>query len=127
VNERAFGLVDSLPIEYRSENGRPVIDGAHRAVRADLIQQLIAPDSWRDDEAFDELVVRKTLVHLAGGGWRPIGWTDSQAEYSKLVNDSYDRFFEQHVVTLKHPTQAQLETAPIVPWQRVPPVSIWSK
>jgi hypothetical protein len=125
VNSRAFGLVDSLPIEYRQEAGAPLIDAAWASVRAHLMALNIQPETWRNDEVMDELVVLRCLRNLAEGGWHPLS-TDLE-EWRLMVTDNYDRFFEQHVVTLKHPTQAQLETAPIVPWQRVPPVSIWSK
>jgi hypothetical protein len=124
LNERAFGLVDSMPLEYRAENGRPIIDGAYRKVRADLIAQGIVPDSWRDDEAMDELVVLRSLANLAMGGWKPAGW-DLVAYLTKTEKD-YDDYLAQHVVTLRHPTQTSIEAA-VNPWSPPPKKSMWSK
>ena len=124
VNERAFGLLDSLPIEYRAEQGQPIIDGAWRSVRADLIAQRISPDAWRDDEALDELVVLRSLRNLAEGGWSPPGV--DKAAYLVTTTTNYDRFFEKHVVTLKHKTSVDLD-AMTNPWAPAPIRDMWSK
>ncbi len=125
VNERAFGLMDSLPVEYREEAGQPLVEAGWRAVRAHLLTQSIQPDSWRNDEAMDELVVLRSLRNLAEGGWHPVG-TDLE-QWRKTVTDNYDRFFEQHIVTLKHPTSTQLDSAIAFPFQAPPARNMWSK
>lgn len=107
INARAPGLVDSLPTEYRSEDGRPLIDAAWRALRAHFTAIGIDVHSLRDDEVTDELVILRALRVLAEGGWHPpsIEW---QA-YVELVTGNYDRFFEQHfAVTVKHRQQLEL-------------------
>lgn len=124
VGERAFGLADTLPIEFREEAGRPIIDGAWRAVRAHLLAQGISPDSWRDDEALDELVVLRSLRHLAEGGWHPSG--TELSDWRTTVTNNYDRFFEQHLVTLKHKTSVDLDSM-TNPYAPAPARAIWSK
>ena len=123
INARAFGLSDSLPVEYRDEDGRPIIDAAWSAVRAHLIAQGIQPDSWRDDEAIDELVILRSLRTLAEGGWHPPG-VDLLA-YQTMTTANYDRFFETHVVTLKHKTTTELDAT--TPYGGAPQRPIWSK
>lgn len=124
VNERAFGLADSLPLEYREEDGRPIIDGAWRAVRAHLVANQISPDSWRDDEALDELVILRTLRHLAEGGWSPPNV--DLVEYIKTTRENYDDFFTQHLTVLKHKTSVDLD-AMTNPYAPPPNRNIWSK
>lgn len=106
INARAPGLVDSLPTEYRSEDGRPLIDAAWRALRAHFAAISIDPHSLRDDEVIDELVILRALRVLAEGGWKPK--LIEHAAYLELVTSNYDRFFEQHfAVTLKHRQQEE--------------------
>lgn len=107
INARAPGLRDSLPIEYRAEVGRPLIDTAWRTVRADFAAIGIDPNAVRDDEVVDELVILRALRILGEGGWRPGGL--DIAPYLELVTANYDRFFERHfAVTLKHRLQQQV-------------------
>ena len=122
VNARAFGLADSMPVEYREEDGRPIIDAAWSAVRAHLIAAGISPDAWRDNEAIDELVILRSLRVLAEGGWHPPGL--DLPNYLAMVTANYDRFFETHIVTLKHKTTVELDaTTPYSTTAR----PIWSK
>jgi hypothetical protein len=124
VNERVFGLLDSIPIEYQAEQGRPIIDGAWRAVRADLIAHGIHPDSWRDDEALDELVLLRTIRNLAESGLRPPS-VDARL-YLETASGNYDRYLEMHVMQLKHRTSIEQE-ALTNPYAHVPNRAIWSK
>lgn len=102
INDRAPGLMDSLPVEYEAEQGRPLIDAAWRAVHAKLASLGIDVDSFRDDSFVDELVVMKACQILAIGGWRPAGY-QTISEYVAVTTDAFDRFIEQHVqVQLKH-------------------------
>jgi hypothetical protein len=104
VNERAPGLKDSLPVEYRAESGRPLVAAAWRAVRAHFAAVSIDVNSIRESEVIDELVILRALQVLAEGGWHPkqTDW----AAYMEMVSANYARFFEQHfAVTLKHRTQ----------------------
>lgn len=122
VNARAPGLVDSLPTEYRSEDGRALVDAAWRALRAHFAALAIDVNSLRDDEVIDELVILRALRVLAEGGWHPKGieW----GAYLELVTSNYDRFFEQHfAVTVKHRQQEESVFAD----SRTRPAPFWSK
>lgn len=97
INARAPGLMRGLPTEYRVEQGRPLVDAALRSVRADLAAMRLDIDAFRDDEQLDELVILKSLVIVAEGGWwRPTGY-QSAAEYVADRTSRYDRFIEQHL------------------------------
>jgi hypothetical protein len=95
LNDRAPGLADSCPTEYRVEQGRPLIETAWKSVRARLAAMGIDTDALRNDEITDELVILRSLNLLARGGWRPLGF-DSLAEYIAATQQDYDRFIEQH-------------------------------
>jgi hypothetical protein len=101
LNAYAPGLTDTLPTEYRTEQGRPLLDAAWRSVRSQLSNLRIDTNAVRDSELLDELVIHRALVLLAMGGWKPLGF-DSVAEYLAETRREYERFFEQHfAVTLK--------------------------
>ena len=95
LNDRAPGLVDSCPTEYRIEQGRPLIDAAWKSVRARLSAMNVDTDALRNDEITDELTILRALNLLARGGWRPLGF-DSLTEYITTTQADYDRFIEQH-------------------------------
>jgi hypothetical protein len=124
INARAPGLVDSLPVEYRSEQGKPLIDTAWRAVQMKLAALKLDTDAIRDNQAIDELVIMKALAILAMGGWKPLGMTSS--DYIEATRTEYDRFIEQHFqVVLAHPiasgpSSAADDTAQVA-------ISYWSK
>jgi len=107
INARAPGLHDSMPIEYRAEDGRPLVDASWRAVRAHFTAIGIDINALRDDEVLDELVILRALQILADGGWSP-----AQADWDtwrKAQTDNYQRFFEMHfAASLKHQVQYQL-------------------
>jgi hypothetical protein len=114
VNARAPGLVDSLPLEYRAEDGRPLIDAAWLSVRAHLTSVKIDVQSLRDDEVLDELVVLRSLRMLAETGWHP-GAIDL-GSYLKITTDNYNAFFSTHMqVTMKHRTAAGAGGAATLP------------
>ncbi len=123
LNDRAPGLVDSLPQEYDAEQGRPLIDAAWKMLRAKLSSLSIDIDAIRDDEFLDELMILSALKVLATGGWRPLSFP-TITEYITATSDAFDRFVEQHVqVTLKHRlAQGQSSAAEPVRAQ-----SYWSK
>ena len=110
VNARAPGLAASMPVEYKPEDGRPLLDAAWNAVRAAFVAISIAPASLRDGEVIDELVVLRSLRIIAEGGWHPPQF--DAAGYVKLTTDNYDRFWERHFAgALHHQVQYQLEAA----------------
>lgn len=101
INGRAPGLHDSIPAEYRAEDGRPLVVAAWRAVRAHLQACGIDIAAVRDGEALDELVILRALRLLAEGGWTPKNI--DVATYIETTTGNYDRFVEQHfLVSLKH-------------------------
>lgn len=116
INARAPGLMRSLPTEYRVEQGRPLIDAAVRSVRADLATMKLDIDAFRDDETLDELVILKSLVIVAEGGWwRPSGYP-SAADYVADRTTRYDRFLEQHLkVSTTVPLAYGTEGGAVVP------------
>lgn len=95
LNARAPGLHDSMPLEYRTEQGRPLLDAAWLAVQSKMQSLRIDTDAFRDDQAVDELVILKSLCILADGGWRPPAYP-SQEGYILKAQSDYDRFVEQH-------------------------------
>lgn len=102
INARAPGLMDTLPIDYRTEQGRPLLDAAWQSVQAKLASIGVDTDALRDDQILDELVVLRSLCILALGGWRPSTY-DSVGAYLAAVTEEYNTFLEQHFsVTLKH-------------------------
>lgn len=95
LNARAPGLVDSMPVEYAVEQGRPLLDAAWLAVQAKMASLRIDTDAFRDDQATDELVTLKALAILAAGGWRPAGYASLES-YITATSTDWDRFVEQH-------------------------------
>ncbi len=95
LNDRAPGLIDSCPTEYRIEQGRPLIEAAWKSAQARLAAMKFDTDALRNDLITDELVILKALNILARGGWRPLGF-DSLTEYIAVTQQDYDRFIEQH-------------------------------
>ena len=102
LNDRAPGLHNGLPTEYRVDQGRSLIDSAWRSVQAKLHSLGIDTDAIRDDQVTDELTILRALHMLAIGGWKPLGMTSDV--YIAETRTEYDRFIEQHFqATLKHP------------------------
>jgi hypothetical protein len=123
LNAYAPGLKDSLPTEYKLEQGRPLLDAAWRSVRSELFNLSINVDSMRDSELLDELVIHRALVVLAMGGWKPSGF-DSVPEYLTEVRSQYERFLEKNfAVTVKTP----LDTGNTGAAEPVAPKPFWSK
>lgn len=94
INARVPGLEDSLPTEYRVEDGRPLIDAAWTHVRAHLLAINIDPAALRNNEAMDEAVILAALMILAEGGWAPPGI--DKAFFIQIKREDYNRFFETH-------------------------------
>jgi len=96
INARAPGLLDSLPTEYATEQGRPLVEAAWSSVTAKLAAHGIDTDSFRNDEILDELVILRALSLLATGGWKPLGY-DSNGQYVLDTRAEFETFFQQHV------------------------------
>ena len=96
LDARAPGLHDSIPTQYKEEQGRPLVAAAFRAVRAKLAAHAIDVDAWRNDEIMDELVTLKALHLIAGGGWKPLAY-DSHSQYVTDTEKNFEVFFQQHV------------------------------
>ncbi len=123
INARAPGLVDSIPTEYRIEQGRPLVHAAWLSVQAKLAALKTDTDAIRDNQVLDELVILRALNILARGGWRPAGF-DTIAEYIATTQDDYDRFIEQHFqVSQPHKLAAGSSGAA----ETVSAVAYWSK
>lgn len=97
IDTRAPGLIDSLPQEYQAERGQPIIEAAWRSVRSHLLSVGVDPQTLRDNEALDELVILRSLRSMAEAGWSPPAFKNDKATFIKLSMDNYNRFFEDHV------------------------------
>jgi hypothetical protein len=127
INARAPGLVDSIPPEYRVEQGRPLTDAAFRSVTAKLTAAGINIDAIRDDQVMDELVIMRSLQMVAEGGWyRPAGF--SPMEYVEVTRTNFDRFIEQHfMIAPKHRLATGITGGTDAGTVIAPPVSVWAK
>lgn len=100
------GLLDNLPVQHRSDQGRRMLDRAWLDVRADLVKNGIDVNALRDDEVIDQLVLRRAIMNLAEGGWAPAGM--DKERYLERASERYDRFIEQHIqVVLQHATASR--------------------
>lgn len=103
VDAAVPGILDTLPVQHRGDQGRRLIDRAWSSVRADLIASRIDVNALRDDEALDELVILRTIRALAEGGWAPVGV--DKTEFLRNAVENYSSYLEQHVkVVLQHAT-----------------------
>lgn len=74
VDELGPGWLDSLPTDYRADQGRKLVDAAYREVRVDLYQIDLSAAKVAESEIVDELVRCKVVElgelskFLAGGG-----------------------------------------------------------
>jgi len=114
LNARAPGLHDSLPTEYQSEQGRPLIDSAWRSVQAKCASLKIDTDALRDDQFIDELVILRCLYMLGM----------SSGEYIQETRTDYERFIEQHLQVQLRPPVASGSSAGVDVVRAVP---LWSK
>jgi hypothetical protein len=124
VDLAAPGAIETMPVQYRAEDGRPLIDRAWHSVRADLVASLIDVNALRDDEVVDELVILRTLRTLAEGGWAPPGMEKSL--YLQTATQNYERFLERHIAaSLRHNTAERDGSRPVgaLPLDRAP----WGK
>ena len=87
--DRAFtGWIDSLPADYRSSQGRPLIVDATRAVRLDLYHRGIADQAIRNGEVYAALVIdRAVWASLEARGLRG----GDVAVALEIAKDRYDR------------------------------------
>lgn len=105
VNLRVPGLRDSMPTDYRNDNGYTLIESAWRSAQADLAAIDIAPDAIHNAQVVDELLILKCKAILAEGGWRPLGIELSQ--FYEMTRDTYNRFFEKNFqIVARHSMQA---------------------
>jgi hypothetical protein len=119
---RAPGYFDSIPTDYRVEQGRPIIEAAWQAVQAKLAAMSIDTDALRDSQLLDELVLLKSLCMIARGGWAPGAF--SLPDYIKVTQDDFDRFIEQHLQVARPHTLAEGTSGAA---ENVPVKSYWSK
>lgn len=73
IDARFPGWLERLPTDYRSDQGKGLIDAAFESVRLDLLQEGQSDHAMRDPAVFSELVVHKTIeiaseVNLRNGG-----------------------------------------------------------
>jgi hypothetical protein len=101
VDDAAPGLLHTLPVHHRADSGRSLIERAWSSVRAEFAAMRIDVNALRESEVIDELVILRTLLSLAEGGWAPPGM--DKTEYMRRRVEAFDRFIEKHFkVTLNH-------------------------
>ena len=61
VDRRAPGWIDRLPTYYREDQGRAIVDEAHRAIKFDLYNLATPDQAIRNREVVNELVVLKSI------------------------------------------------------------------
>lgn len=106
IDLAAPGVIDSMPVQYRAEGGRPLIDRAWSSVRAHFMALRLDVNAIREAEVIDELVILRAVKALAEGGWAPLGV--DKTEYLRTARENYNTFVETHFqVTLKHAVQEQ--------------------
>jgi hypothetical protein len=123
VNARAPGLAMSIPTEYETEQGRPLLESAWRSVQARLATVDTDVDAFRNDQVLDELVILKSLQLLAGGGWKPLGY-DSLAQYVIDTSTNFETYFQQMIAVVTKPRMATDNSGAA---QRVIATPYWSK
>ena len=122
INARAPGLMQSMPTEYETEQGRPLLEAAWRSVSAQLAAHQIDTDAFRNDEILDELVTLRALYLLAMAGWRPL--SVDHGLYLERTRTDYETFFQHHIsVTQK----SRLATGTGGGAEVVQAISYWSK
>lgn len=122
INARAPGFVDTMPIEYKTDNCDALIQSAWRSLRAKLAANALDADTLRNDELLDELALLKALAILALGGWKPLNY-DSTAQYTADTERQFETLFQQLVsVTLKLKTADSNSSS-----QSTQALPIWSK
>lgn len=95
IEAAAPGLHDTLPTDYRIDQGRSLIERAWRSLQAELAAMKVDTDAIRDEQLLGELVIARALVVLALGGWRPQPWP-SVTEYLVEVRWEYHRLLEKN-------------------------------
>lgn len=105
VDARFPGWLERLPTDYRSDQGKSLIDSAFEAVRLDLLQEGQADHAMRDPSAFSELVIQKTMeiateVALRNGGASIEGLEVARSGYTERLN----RLVKQASIDIQHST-----------------------
>lgn len=96
------GVINTMPIQYRAEGGRPLIDRAWSSVRAEFAAMQLDVNMIREDEVIDELVILRSMLSLAEGGWAPPNMDKNL--YLQDRTEKFDRFLEKHFkVAAVHP------------------------
>lgn len=62
VDRRFPGWLDGLPVDYREDQGRAIIDRAWQALKADLYQDGKADQALRNSELVAELVITRAML-----------------------------------------------------------------
>ena len=91
IERRYPGWLDGLPVDFREDQGRALIDRAWQALKADLYQDGKADQALRNSELVAELVVTRTMLcrnedaFMAGGIDAP-RLAAAQALYAQRYN-----------------------------------------
>ncbi len=91
VERRFPGWLDGLPIDFRDDQGRAVIDRAWEAIKADLYQDNKADQALRNAELVAELVTVRAMVlrnedAFLAGGIDPVRLEAARGLYAQRYN-----------------------------------------
>lgn len=120
LNLRMPGLRDSIPSDYRIDNGASLIEAAWRVVEVDLNAVDLTVDAIHNGQVVDELLTLRCRLLLAEGGWRPLGI--DAVQYYEMARDTYNRFFEKNFQVTG---RVSLQASPSGDGGRVANAPIW--
>lgn len=105
IDARFPGWLERLPTDYRSDQGKGLIDAAFESVRLDLLQEGQSDHAMRDPAVFSELVIHKTIeiaseVNLRNGGGSLEAVEVARTGYTERLT----RLIKQAAVDVQHST-----------------------
>lgn len=99
VDRLAPGWVDSLPTDYRDEQGQALIDEAYEEVTADLYAAGI-PDEMIRSEVVDRLVAKKAVALRVRADFLADPGGSASIEKVEVADRDYDSFLDRLVRTI---------------------------
>lgn len=119
VERRHPGWLDGLPIDFRDDQGRALIERAWHAVKHDLYQDNKADQAVRNSELVAELVIARTMV-LRNEDAFLAGALDAArlAAVRELYAQRYNGAFRAPVAPMGGVSGASTTNAPLRLWRR---------
>lgn len=103
IDARFPGWLERLPTDYRSDQGKGLIDAAFESVRLDLLQEGQSDHAMRDPAVFSELVVHKTIEIASEVNMRNGGGSLEAVEVARTgYTERLTRLVKQAAVDVQH-------------------------